>query len=251
MKTETSTPTPGSTTGSTTHSTTHSTAHSTKHSSTSPKPDPDPKNVVLITGGSNYNNNNATRHSAEIFLPNSPSTPCILPDLPAPYYAHTQDTIQNRALLCGGVYTSTRDNCRQWSYKEGKFPAELVHKFSPDRYHHVSWTPASERETFLIGGGSLKTGATASTSSTLVKPGVFYGTPGFNLTQSLFGACSIPDPDSDTVVITGGNYFYKFSDSYKVTSLYNEDGFIENFGNLNYKRYFHGCTSYIADKKRV
>ena len=195
-------------------------------------------NVVLITGGRSEKDVNATMHSAEIFLPNSPNKPCILPELPAPYLRHTQD----RGMLCGGLHT--RYSCHQWNSKEAKFPEKPVHEFKPGRHRLVSWTPVAGQETFLIGGGSQGPRET----STIVKQGVFIGYGGFDLKYPLFGACSITDPETDTVVITGGNLN---SPNFKITSLYNQDGFVEDFGKLTYQRYQHGCTSYVADKKRV
>jgi len=210
-----------------------------KTETTTHKPTTAGKKVVLITGGyAGGQENNATQHSAEIFSPNSP--PCILPDLPERYYGHTQDS----GMICGGRYTQY--TCRKWSPKEGDFPEKPVHYFKPGRYFHVSWTPVSENETFLIGGGSPKTGA--QTSTTIVKPGILNGTTGFKLVYPLNGACSIPDPETDTVVITGGYYY---SSSQKNTSVYNENGFVEDLGDLNNQRSYHGCTSYIADKKRI
>ena len=190
-------------------------------------------NVVLITGGRN------ALHSAEIFFPNSPSKPCILPELPAPYWRHTQDG----GMICGGDNTNIY-TCHQWNSEEGKFPERPVHEFKPSRYEHVSWTPASTSETFLIGGGSKSLRST----STIVKQGLFSGFGGFALKHPLFGACSIPDPETDTVIITGGNLN---DPNFKITSLYNENGFVEDFGMLKFKRYRHGCTSYVADQKRV
>ena len=230
MKTETTTP------GTTTQSTT------TTHSTTPPKTPPGGK-VVLITGGSSYHpaEGNATSHSAEIFLPNSPNEPCILHDLPAPYSGHTQDG----GMICGGrgQRGSLNNNCRQWNQEEGKFPINPVHEFNPARGSLVSWTPMSEMETFLIGGDGP---SESFNSSTIVKPGVFDGYKGFYLKYYLYGSCAVADPETDTVVIIGGN-----TDSYKVTSLYNEDGWVEDFGNLHYMRWRHGCTSYVANKKRV
>ena len=186
---------------------------------------------VLITGGRSTEDLTATDHSAEIFLPHSPDTPCILPELPAPYFGHTQ----SGGLLCGGYRPRTNDSCRQWNSTEGKFLENPVHKISPGTFFHVSWTPASDNETFLLDGNV----------STIVKPGVELGLEGFNLKYRLFSACSIPDPDTDTVVITGGRY------SEKTTSVYNEYGFIEYLGDLNFKRYEHGCTSYVSENTRV
>ena len=193
-------------------------------------------NVILITGGRNKKDYNATIHSAEIFFPNSPDKPCILPELPAPYSRHTQA----EGMICGGQ--NTKYTCHQWNSEEGKFTEKPVHEFKPSRYEHVSWTPASTSETFLIGGGSSRD------TSTIVKQGLFTGYGGFALKHPLFGACSIPDPETDTVVITGGNLN---DPNFKITSLYNENGFVKDIGMLTFKRYRHGCTSYVADQKRV
>ena len=198
---------------------------------------PEVKKVVLITGGYSHQDTNATLHSAEIFLPNSPGNPCILPDLPARYYAHTQDS----GMMCGGYYT--QNTCRKWSPIEGNFPEKPVDSFKPGRYFLVSWTPVSEKETFLMGGGS----GAARSSINIVKP---EGLPPakFNLSYPIYGACSIPWPEKDSVIITGGN---TDSPQYKRTTLYNEKGFVENLGPLQHQRYHHGCTSYVADNNRV
>ena len=155
--------------------------------------------------------------------------------MPKKYVAHTQDG----GMICGGMHTE--NTCRRWSPEEGNFPEKPVHYFKPGRYLMVSWTPVSEKETFLIGGHD------GQSSSTIVKPGTVDGIPGFQLKDHLQGACSIPDPETDTVIITGG-----YNDSpWRRTSVYNENGFVENLGDLNYPRFLHGCTSFIADNKRV
>ena len=105
----------------------------------------------------------------------------------------------------------------------------------------------SERETYLIGGArSIKD--PARNSSIKVKPGSIDASHGFPLKHPLFGTCSTPDPERDSVIIIGGN---DDSPQYRVSSRYNKDGWQEDFGLLNYRRYIHGCTSYVADKKRV
>ena len=218
MKTE-ETSTQGTTTPSTTQSTT---TKNTEHK------------VVLITGGASRFLN-TTAHSAEIFVPNYPKV-CLLPNLPAPYYGHTQ----NGGMICGGY--KTQNTCREWNSTAGNFPYKPVHGFEPGRSYHVSWAPVSKKETFLIGGRS----AQAMNTSTLLKPGIYEGKTGFNpLKYPLIGACSIPDPVTDKVVITGG------SQSPMNTSLYNQKGFMKYLGDLNYLRLYHGCTSYISDNKRV
>ena len=86
---------------------------------------------VLITGGRSTEDLSATDHSAEIFLPHSPNNSCILPELPAPYFGHTQSA---GGLLCGGYRPQTNDSCRQWNSTEGKFLEEPVHKISPGTF---------------------------------------------------------------------------------------------------------------------
>ena len=202
----------------------------------------DDRKAVLITGGLNKQDHNATVHSVEIFLPNLPNKHCILPQLPAPYFEHTQEG----GMICGG--RETQNSCRQWNSDEGKFPFKLVHDFKPGRYNLVSWTPVSEKETFLFGGESIYKGENSMNTSTIVKPGIFQGIPGFNLNSSITRACSIPDPDTDTVLITGGYYEKRDVDT---VSVYNRTGFVKNINGLYYSRSDHGCTSYIADNKRV
>ena len=202
--------------------------------------------VILITGGFNRDRKlfNVTSHSAEIFLPNSPKTPCILPKLPAGYAFHTQDG----GMICGGL--GAPNNCRRWNSKERNFSDKPVHVFKTERFLHVSWTPVSQEETFLMGGHNLKSTAALNTS-TVVEQGIFQGSPNFTLKYPFSGACSIPDPDTDRVVITGGQQS-EFKHTYsKKTSLYNQKGFIQYLGDLHYIRYFHGCTSYTSDNKRV
>ena len=222
IKTETSTP--GTTPSTTTHvSTTHRTEHG---------------KVVLITGGGG-GDFNATAHSAEIFLPNSPDKHCILPELPAAYVGHTQD----RGMICGGI--RTENTCRQWNSTAGNFPSKTEHEFKPGRSHHVSWTPVSGKETFLFGGQSRL----AMNTSTLLRPGKYEGIQLFYPNYPDEGACSIPDPDTDTVIITGG---YRGVGGFSIkASLYNTTGFMKNLGTLNHGRANHGCTSYISKNKRV
>ena len=57
--------------------------------------------------------------------------------------------------------------------------------------------------------------------------------------------CAIPDPDTDTVVITGG------LDTLTTVSVYNVQGWQEDLPSLNIGREGHACTSYISGGKRV
>ena len=66
-----------------------------------------------------------------------------------------------------------RDSCLQWS-PDTRTWEWLVHGMDIERYAHVSWTPATEIGTYLMGGvESLRT-------TTLVKPDGTHE-PGFHL----------------------------------------------------------------------
>ena len=58
-------------------------------------------------------------------------------------------------------------------------------------------------------------------------------------------ACAIPDPDTDTVVVTGGDY------DLNIVSVYSEQGWQEDLPSLNTGRWNHACTSYMSEGKRV
>ena len=60
-------------------------------------------------------------------------------------------------------------------------------------------------------------------------------------------SCSIPDPDTDTVVVTGGLFIST------TVSRYGRKGWIEDFSTgLTTGRFWHGCASYISkDHERV
>jgi len=60
-------------------------------------------------------------------------------------------------------------------------------------------------------------------------------------------ACSIPDPDTDTVLVTGGKI------TRNTVSRYGKEGWIEDFSSgLKTGRDSHGCSSFLSkDKERV
>ena len=57
-------------------------------------------------------------------------------------------------------------------------------------------------------------------------------------------ACSIADPDMDSVIITGGRSGSK-------ASVYDKSGWIKDLSDLRQGRYLHACTSYVSNSKRV
>ena len=62
-------------------------------------------------------------------------------------------------------------------------------------------------------------------------------------------ACSIPDYETDTVVLTGGLDTYNDTDTTSV-ERYDLKGFVENLPSLNQAREGHGC-GYFYNKDGV
>ena len=58
-------------------------------------------------------------------------------------------------------------------------------------------------------------------------------------------ACAIADPDTDTVVVTGG------LNTHTTVTVYSVQGWKENLPSLNTGRDLHACTSYMTGGKRV
>ena len=59
-------------------------------------------------------------------------------------------------------------------------------------------------------------------------------------------ACSIEDPDTETVVITGG-----YDDTSTTVSVYGRQGWVKDLQPLNTGRLLHACTSYMSAGTRV
>lgn len=101
---------------------------------------------MLITGG------RGGRRSAEVYYPER-NTPCVLPDLPAQYFDHTQDG----TLVCGGGRgQTTKRSCRRWNDNTGTWDL-VTDKLKTCREGHISWTPENDPRTFLIGGKQEET----------------------------------------------------------------------------------------------
>ena len=58
-------------------------------------------------------------------------------------------------------------------------------------------------------------------------------------------ACSIPDPDTDTVVVTGG------SSAPAAVTRYSWAGWVAELAPLLVPRYRHGCGTYVSGGRRV
>ena len=58
-------------------------------------------------------------------------------------------------------------------------------------------------------------------------------------------ACSIPDPDTNTVIITGG----RFTET--TVSVYGLQGWLEDLAPLLHERWRHACSSFTSGESRV
>ena len=148
--------------------------------------------------------------------------------------------------MCGGGSFSL-DVCLQWSPETGTW-RELP-TLDVRRTSHVSWTPDSGIGTYLIGGANIIGGKESKSTTTLIQPD---GTrvPGFTLKYDTNQACAISDPDTDTVVITGGQDTETKS-PLPTVSVYSVQGWKEDLPGLIIGRYFHACAGYTSGGKRV
>jgi len=179
---------------------------------------------VLITGGFNS-------VSAELYVPSSGAS-CTLPSLPDDRWHHT---VTEGGLLCGGGYTGTLDSCLQWSPDSGTWEEALT--LDEWRSRHVSWTPSSGNTgTYLMGGGPSS--SSRKTSTLLNNDGT--QEPGFPLKYDAYVACAIPDPITDTVVVTGG------ADTETTVVRYGQQGWLEDLPPLITGRYDHACSSFMS-----
>ena len=64
-------------------------------------------------------------------------------------------------------------------------------------------------------------------------------------------ACSIADPDSGTVIVTGGYNSGGGTGNLNNVSKYGVNGWIENLEPLNFGRDGHGCGSYVSGEEKV
>ena len=66
-------------------------------------------------------------------------------------------------------------------------------------------------------------------------------------------SCAIPDPDTNTVIITGGGGFpsYNRDQNYTLVSRYDKNGWLADLPPLKIGRYQHSCTSYVVGEEKV
>merc|ERR1739838_720789 len=134
---------------------------------------------IIISGGGSASN------TVEVFIPGS-GLGCTLPDLPNDRFGHSMDGL----VLCGGGYSNIGTNCLSFTSGQWNTSHTLLHS----RYCHSSWM--SEEGLVLIGGRGSPTTTELLQDSNSV--------PYFDLKYRTRYTCSIPDPATNTVILTGG-----------------------------------------------
>jgi len=175
----------------------------------------DPETGIVISGGGQ-----ALNKWVELFIPSSGYS-CLLPSLHDVRDGHTM----NNMYICGGDDFYARDLCIQ--FVEGQWTALSATMQSRD--DHSSWlTPQG----LVLMGGDY---TTKSTEIITLKGG--QGGPGFSLNFEVRGSCTIEDPITDSIIVTGGM-------GNEVTR-YDLLGYLEDLPSMLRTRNAHGCGSYI------
>merc|ERR1712106_418861 len=90
----------------------------------------------------------------------------------------------------------------------------------------------------------FKGGWLSDTTTELVSLEGGQGKPSFELEYRTKYACSIPDLDGQSVVLSGGGFDEEVS---KVVTRYNKHGFVEDMPQLTVGRFDHACAAYQRD----
>ena len=61
-------------------------------------------------------------------------------------------------------------------------------------------------------------------------------------------ACAIPDPVTDTVLVTGGRFNTEVRDT---VTRYGQQGWLEDLPTLITGRYYHACSSFVSSERVV
>eukprot|EP00092_Neocalanus_flemingeri_P020654 GFUD01022379.1.p1 GENE.GFUD01022379.1~~GFUD01022379.1.p1 ORF type:complete len:495 (+),score=82.82 GFUD01022379.1:9-1493(+) len=196
----------------------------TSTSTTVTTPLPKPQLGLLISGG--VDDHETILSSVEVFIPSS-NVSCSLPSLPSSRDDHTMDG----PYVCGGNGGGAASDCLQFSSGTWTSLSTTVHH----RYYHCSWwTQGGQGQLVLIGGNYING---ANTTEVVPVQGGEEGLS-FSLKNKIEHACAITDRDTDTVIITGGQY------TKSQVSRYNMEGFVSKLPDLLTGRGNHACGSF-------
>ena len=163
---------------------------------------------------------------------------CHLPPLTPARSRHTVTGL----TACGGQGQGTVNTCSTFNIELGQW--EISYKDFPSHAGHVAWK--NSKGILLMGGWGSSINYTATTQ--LMDGGGHQ--KGFDLVMESYFSCAIEDPDSRSIILTGG-YGYKITSYMKEVLRYGENGFIEYLPNMTYPRDQHGCSGYYNEQRQL
>ena len=207
---------------------------------------------IIVSGGAN----NQVLKSVEIIREDG--TICTLPDMQVNRGSHTQ----SGWVICGGADDAAQNTCT--TFEDGAWVES--HDLSKGRKDHLSWR-TSTGDIILLGGSSAQTWqstellsdtASANTQPFPLKYNTRYQhknnyTDADNyISKMCRKACGIAVPETDHIVITGG----QMGNSNKGTNwvhVYNTFGEVSptTFPNLKQSRFQHACGFYYDNLGQI
>jgi len=188
---------------------------------------------LLIVGGGQGDGQATQLFTGEVFVPSLGKSCFLSQHLPDTRMSHTMDD----DLLCGGLWIKSQDTqttCLRFSTEDDSWT--YSHTLDHKRVGHSSWVTSKG---LLLMGGWL-----SDTTTELLSLEGGQGKPSFELEYRTKYACSIPDLDGHSVVLTGGGFDEEVS---KVVTRYNKHGFVEDMPQLTVGRFDHACAAYQRD----
>jgi len=165
--------------------------------------------------------------TSRIYIPET-NTMCELPQVPEERRSYSAIG----QTVCGGIINDQVQNtCKALNTTTGQWETSAT--FQPPRWRHCSWL--SSKGLYLMGGIGTERTTTLIHNSTNFEEG-------FQLKNPFREACAFSDPDTDTVITTGG---WWQGDYLAFVTRYNVDGFVEELPQINIARNEHGCSSYL------
>jgi len=163
---------------------------------------------------------------------------CELPNVPNDRFGHTTIGF----TTCGGWGSSDHQKVNNDCYTFNKNSGEwkLAQNWTEGRHRgHVAWE--TNEGLALVGGwGDVRT--------TIFHPNGTQTRIFYQSDYQKWSPCGIPDYETETIFITGG-YFKNSSIEFrsKLVNRYDKFGNREILPEMNFGRWFHGCSSYKND----
>ena len=179
---------------------------------------------IILTGGKNV------FEGVEVYIPAVgpfPSFQCQMVPMSHGQFSHTQEGLQ----ACGGGNPIDQVNCETW--RDGQWV--ITHELMRVRFEASSYN--SEDGVILMGSsdypGNIKT--VMLEKDAVVGDDVPDTHGSFDLPYGVAAQCAIPEPETNTVVLTGSK-----------VARFGPAGLLAELPNLNLNRLEHACGRYTA-----